>query len=104
MAATARAAELIDEVRSARNRPLIGVDLRSTDVADLCLRQSHLLFGAGRVLLLGKMLLAKSLVAVWAAPKRLLAALVTAPRRHAGAHRSHFCAIAGNVAHLSVSS
>jgi hypothetical protein len=44
------------------------------------LRQPHLLFGAGRMLLLGKVILAKSPVAIRTMPKRFLVTFMTAAR------------------------
>lgn len=75
------AAILVDVVRRARDRPLVRVDVRATHVTRLCLRQSHLLFGAGRMLLLGEVILAEALVAIRATPQRFLVAFVAAPRR-----------------------
>lgn len=68
VASAATASKLIDKMRCFGLRPLIGVDLRSADIAHLHLCQFHLLFRAGRMLLFGKMFLAKAKVAIGTAP------------------------------------
>jgi hypothetical protein len=68
---------LVDEVRGAGDRPLVGVSLRATDIADLCLCHLHLLFGARGMLLLRKMLLAEATSAIWASSKRLFTTFMT---------------------------
>src|SRR5579859_6284054 len=78
MATAAIAAELIYVMRSARQRPLIRVNLPATHITYLRLRQAHLLFSAGRMLLLGKMILAEAFVAVGTMSQRLLVAFVAA--------------------------
>src|SRR5205085_4563753 len=60
IAAAPVAAVLIDNMECAREGPLVGIDLGAADVAYLRLRQLHLLFGTGRVLLLSKVLLAQA--------------------------------------------
>jgi len=74
-------AEFIYVMRGARERPLIGIDLPATNITHLRLRQAHLLFGARRMLLLGKVILAETSVAVGTMPQRFLVAFVTASRR-----------------------
>src|SRR5437763_15684738 len=101
MASTARAAILIDVVCGARKRPLVGIHLRAADVTDLSLRQPHLLFGAGRMLLLGKVILAKSPVAIRTMPKRFLVTFMTATRGgHDISTRLYFRAIPCSIFHL----
>ena len=80
MAPAALAAELVYVMRRARQRPLIRLDLPAAYITYLRLRQAHLLLGAGRMLLLGKMILAESFVAVRTMPQCLLIAFVAAPR------------------------
>ena len=80
MATAAVATELVDVMRCTRHRPLIRVDLPAAHVTHLCLRQAHLLFGAGRMLLLGKVILAEAFVAIGAMSQRLLVAFVAASR------------------------
>jgi len=75
------AAEFIYVMRGARKRPLVGIDLPATNITHLRLRQAHLLFGARRMLLLGKVILAVPLVAIGTMPQRFLVAFVTASRR-----------------------
>src|SRR5579871_2114387 len=77
IAPAALAAELVDVMRGARQRPLVRIDLRPADVAHLRLCQLHLLFGARRMLLFGEMVLAESPVAIGAVAERLFIALVT---------------------------
>lgn len=70
----AQAAELIDKMRGARDRPLIGVDLRTAYIAGLRMGQLHLFFRAGRVLLFGEMLLAETIMTIRAATQCFLIA------------------------------
>ena len=81
IASASTADELVDEVRGLREGPLVRINLCAADVADLRLCYLHLLFGAGRVLLLGKVVLAEAVVTVRAASQCLFIALVAAPRR-----------------------
>jgi hypothetical protein len=78
------AAEFIYVMRGARKRPLIGVDLPATNITHLRLRQAHLIFGARRMLLLGKVILAETLVAIGTMPQRFLVTFVTASSRSNG--------------------
>ena len=56
------------------NRMLTG---HAALIADLGLDHFHLLFGAGRVLLLGKMLLTEAMVTVWATSKSFFRTFMT---------------------------
>src|SRR5258708_12328518 len=57
IATTAVATELINVVRSGRKGPLVRMDTGTAHVADLGLRQFHLLLRTGRVLLLREVIL-----------------------------------------------
>lgn len=81
IAATALAAIVIDIVRGAREGPLVRIDLGATNIAYLGLRQPHLPFGAGGVLLLGKVILAETLMAIWTASECFLVAFMAAACR-----------------------
>ncbi len=76
VATASLAAKLIYVVRGARKRPLVGIDLPATDITYLRLRQAHLLFSAGGMLLLGKVILAEALATIGAMPQRLFVAFV----------------------------
>jgi hypothetical protein len=78
IATTALTTKLVDEVRGARDGPLVRVDLRAAYVACLRLGQLHLPFRTRRVLLFGKMFLAEAITAIRAAAKCFLIAFAAA--------------------------
>ena len=80
MATATLAAKLVDVMRGAGERPLIGIDLSATNIAYLRLCQVHLLFRARRMLLLGEVVLAETPVAIGTMSQRFLVAFVTTPR------------------------
>src|SRR5690349_2172358 len=71
IAATALTAIMVDEVRGARLRPVIGINRCTAHIADLGLRHFRLLFGAGGMLLFRTVFLAESSMAIGTAPKSL---------------------------------
>jgi hypothetical protein len=76
MATASIAAKLVYVVRGARERPLVGIHLRATDITYLRLRQAHLFLRAWGMLLLGKVILAKAFMTIGAMSQRLFVALV----------------------------
>ncbi len=80
IATTAVTTELIDVVRSGRKGPLVGMNTGAANVADLGLRQFHLLLRTGRVLLLGEVILAQTPMAIRAMSKRFFVTFMAAGR------------------------
>jgi len=80
IATTAVATKLINVVRSGRKGPLVGMDTGTAHVADLGLRQFHLLLRTGRVLLLREVILAQTPMAIRATSKRFFVTFMAAGR------------------------